>query len=337
MKLRILIIFFIMINIALAQDFHLSQFYTSPVVFNPAETGMMSGGDYRATSSYRDQWRTIGNPYLVQQGNFDMKLYRDKNYNNLFAGGITYLGEKAGAGRMGYWYLGGTLSSSIKVNEKGRLAMGLKGGYGIRTVNVNSFTWDNQWDGTQFNGGILSGEGAFIPNVPFRDFGAGFYYTQKLSEYFNYNAGFALDHLLIPQITYLGKNDRLKMKFTGTAGAEIKVRGSNKTLLPKILMMKQGPNYEFTPGILVKYGLGMESHYTGIYRQSAIYFGGFYRTRDALIVSLQYDHKHYFSFGISYDVNLSKLTPSTYALGGFEVTLQHTGFFMRNKLAVSHE
>lgn len=337
MKLRYLIFLIIIAVSVKAQDFHLSQFYTSPVVLNPAETGMMAGGDYRVTSSYRDQWRSIGNPYVVQQGSADMKIYRDKNYNNLLAGGITYLGERAGAGKMGYWYLGGTLSTSIKVSEHGRASFGLKGGYGIRSVNTGAFTWDNQWDGSQYNASLGSGEAGFTPVVPFKDFGAGVSLTEKFSDNFNFNAGLALDHFLMPQITYIGSNDRLKMKITGTASAEIRVRGTNKSILPKLLVSKHGPNYEFTPGAMLKYGLGMESHYTGVYKQSAIYVGAFYRTRDALLISMLYDHKHYFSFGLSYDINLSRLTPSTYALGGFEVTLQHTGLFGRNKQAVSHE
>jgi len=312
-----------------SQDFHLSQFYIAPVVFNPAETGRMEE-DYRASTGYRDQWRTISNPFTAEQASVDVKILKKNDEQSYLSGGVTCLSERAGAGKMGYWYVGGTVSTNLQVNKTGLLAFGLKGGYGIRSVNMGAFSWDNQWDGTAYNSSLPSGEAGLISIVPMQDYGAGLSYSQRPSNYFSFNAGLSFDHFLRQQISYIpGTPDRLKMKLAGIINAEIKVRGTNKSILPKLLMLKQGPNYEFTPGVLYRYGLGLDSKYTGINRQSAIYFGGFYRTRDAIILTMLYDHKHYFSFGLSYDINLSRLTPTTYAMGGFEITLMHSGILFR--------
>lgn len=325
-------------SISYAQDFHLSQFYNAPLLINAAQTAAIET-DYRVNTSYRDQWRSIGNPFNVQQASLDLKILRHKNEYPLLGAGIYYLGEKAGIGRMGYWFMGGSVSTSVKLSNKSHLFFGLKGGYGIRSVNMGAFSWDNQWNGNIYDASLPSGEMGLIPKIPMKDFGAGILYKTTSSEYVHFESGLAIDHFLKPNISYINTTtDKLKMRITGTFSADIKVRGTNKSILPKALLVKQGPHYEFTPGILYRYSLGLESHYTGIYKQSAIYFGGFYRTRDAIILTMMYDQKHYFSFGLSYDINLSRLTPSTYSMGGFEITLLHTGFIYSHKHpAVSRE
>ena len=45
-------------TIALAQDRHFSQFYSSPLTLNPALTGAFDG-KYRVGTNYRDQWRGL--------------------------------------------------------------------------------------------------------------------------------------------------------------------------------------------------------------------------------------------------------------------------------------
>ncbi len=47
-----------------AQDIHFSEFYNTPLQLNPSYTGFFNG-DYRFTAIYRDQWSTIGVPFLL--------------------------------------------------------------------------------------------------------------------------------------------------------------------------------------------------------------------------------------------------------------------------------
>ena len=47
-----------------AQDFHLSQWFNSPLLTNPANTGFIPDADYRLGANYRNQWSAIMNiPY----------------------------------------------------------------------------------------------------------------------------------------------------------------------------------------------------------------------------------------------------------------------------------
>jgi hypothetical protein len=56
-----------------------------------------------------------------------------------------------------------------------------------------------------------------------------------------------------------------------------------------------------------------------------VHAGAFLRWNDAIIPVLKLDYNP-FSVSISYDVNISKLKPSSYGRGGFELSISYTGF-----------
>ncbi len=47
---------------ATAQDLHFSQYFNSPFLVNPANTGFIPDGEYRLGINYRNQWASLGNP-----------------------------------------------------------------------------------------------------------------------------------------------------------------------------------------------------------------------------------------------------------------------------------
>jgi hypothetical protein len=56
-----------------------------------------------------------------------------------------------------------------------------------------------------------------------------------------------------------------------------------------------------------------------------IHAGGFLRWNDALIPVIKLDYTP-FSIALSYDANISKLKPSSYGRGGFEISVSFIGF-----------
>ena len=61
-----------------------------------------------------------------------------------------------------------------------------------------------------------------------------------------------------------------------------------------------------------------------------IHAGGFLRWNDALVPVIKLDYAP-FSVALSYDVNISKLKPSSYGRGGFEMSVSYIGFLKRNE------
>ena len=60
-----------------------------------------------------------------------------------------------------------------------------------------------------------------------------------------------------------------------------------------------------------------------------IHAGAFLRWNDALIPVVKLDYAP-FSVALSYDVNISKLKPSSYGRGGVELSVSYIGFLKKN-------
>lgn len=79
--------------------------------------------------------------------------------------------------------------------------------------------------------------------------------------------------------------------------------------------MSQGTFKELIFGAAAKYILLDER---GVYR--ALYFGGWYRNKDAGFVSVGMDYDSW-NVGVSYDINISNLTPASNMKGGLEISV----------------
>ncbi|MFM7637164.1 MAG: PorP/SprF family type IX secretion system membrane protein, partial [Crocinitomicaceae bacterium] len=113
----------------------------------------------------------------------------------------------------------------------------------------------------------------------------------------NYFFGGAIHHLNQPDESMILGKSNLPMRFTGHAGAEIKLgrrgRFSNTTsILPNIIYQYQNGFQELNIGTYVKFG--------------NLSFGTWYRNRDAFILSLGLVTDK-FKLGYSYDLTVSKL------------------------------
>src|SRR4051812_21230731 len=66
-------IFIIIINNIAAQDIHLSQFYESPLLRNPALAGIFTG-NIRVQAVIRNQWNWSGAPYKTHSLSAEVKF-----------------------------------------------------------------------------------------------------------------------------------------------------------------------------------------------------------------------------------------------------------------------
>ena len=69
----VIVSLFFLRNSIYAQDIHFSQLLSTPVITNPANTGM-SGEDMRIAINYRNQWAKVGTPYETFSASLDRKL-----------------------------------------------------------------------------------------------------------------------------------------------------------------------------------------------------------------------------------------------------------------------
>jgi type IX secretion system PorP/SprF family membrane protein len=312
------------------QDIHFSQFQTQPMTQNPALVGVKF--DFAANVNYKDQWRQIGSPYKTFGASADSKLNKHAIDRGFFAAGVNFFSDRAGDSKMGTTQGNFALAYHVKVAEHQTFGLGLMGGFAQRSLDYTHLTWGNQYDGTNYDGAITSGENFGASSFAHSDFAAGLVYNYNNKDgHINvtdnhdlkFNAGFSVYHLSRPKYSYLGANHRLYMKFVLHADALISIADTRYAFLPGVMIYYQGKAKELLVGGMFRIKLQQDSKYTGYKNGSAISIGGYLRARDAFTPMVLFEF-HQFAMGVSYDVNISGLNQATNTRGGLELTLRFT-------------
>lgn len=327
MKKNILLILALMLSGELfSQDIHFSQFYDSPLNMSPALAGM-DNSYARANINYRSQWSAFGKPFQTFAGSYDMPFLKGKNKNAFLGGGINLFHDKAGNTGLTKFLVGGNLSSILRVGSSSYFSMGLNGTYNQRSINLANVRWDSQFNGTAYDPSVASGENSGGLNKSFFDIGAGLAYSYSSSasdiasnDDFTLLISGGAFHLNRPD-QGLTSIDKTNMRFSGLMKMHIGIKGSKIAFEPIVAYMKQGGLSEIDFGMLARYKLKSGSEHTTLSSESAITFGACYRLKDALYPIIGYEFGNY-GIGISYDINLSSLTPYSQSKGGFEIVLK---------------
>ena len=320
-----------------AQDIHFSQFYFSPLSINPANTGNFSA-NYRLSTNYKNQWKSIANPYKTSFASFDMPLAKNK-----LGLGISFFSDKAGKSMMGLTVGNFSVSYNLKINETNHFIAGMQYGFGQRSIKTADLKWDSQYNGTSYDPTIASGETQFSQSYTYMDISAGgiWNYTAKMSG-FKSSTGVAVFHINQPSQSFYG-SDKLKYKLVVHNSTQIKLADMPAYILPQLLFLKQGPHSELNVGGLFKYvfspiksvfraknriDIGQNKEDKSESRNSlAIFAGGQLRYKDAFIAMFGFELKKSLLISFSYDLNVSKLRVASNNKGGMELALTYKGYF----------
>ena len=90
-----LAIIFIKNETIIAQDFHYTQFYNSPMNLNPASTGVFKG-DHRFIGSLRQQWSKINQAWKTFGGSYDTKIMPKESTKSFIGWGIQFNYDRDG-------------------------------------------------------------------------------------------------------------------------------------------------------------------------------------------------------------------------------------------------
>jgi len=313
-----------------AQDIHFSQFQTQPMSQNPALVGVRF--DFAVNTVYKDQWRQIGSPYKTFAASADSKLNKQAIEQGYFAAGANFFSDKAGDSQMGTTQANLALAYHLKVAKHQTLGLGIMAGLAQRSIDFSFLTWGNQYDGTNYNPDLASGENVGATSFTHADFASGIVWSYNNKDgHINvtdnhdlkFNAGFAVHHLSRPKYSYLGLNHRYNMRFVLHGDGLISIADTRYAWLPGFMFYYQGKAKELLIGSLFRVKLQQDSKYTGYKNGSAISFGGYLRARDAFTPMILFEF-HQFAIGCSYDINISGLNPATNSRGGLEISLRFT-------------
>jgi type IX secretion system PorP/SprF family membrane protein len=266
---------------------------------------------------YRSQWSSVTDPYVTPSVAFDINnvLQRLIKSGTLSAGGLI-LNDKAGTGSLSNLSIMGSIGYArpVTANRKLNLSVGLQVGYVQRKIDFTKLTWENQFDGEDFNQMLSSGEN-FKDKFSYVDLNAGLYLSYTASSKIDVFGGLAAFHILPPKEQFLnGSDNKLGMRIVGHGGVRIGLT-EQLDLIPQVLYMSQTGASEINIGATVAYKVN----------DDVKIFGGVYdRVGDAIIPVVGIDYKR-IRFGFSYDVNTSSLSNASNGNGGFELSLGYTG------------
>jgi len=304
-----------------AQDIHFSQFFQSPLLRNPSLAGIFTG-DIRVQGVYRDQWNSVTNAYKTASLDGEYKMPIGKS-NDFITAGMQLLYDRAGTIAWTSTYILPALNyhKSLSTEKNRYLSLGFMGGIVQRRIDrskvTTNSTYDNGADGEYFN------DASYL----YADGSVGLSFNSNLGNNpaSNYFLGAAYHHFNRPKASfYRNASIEIFPKWVFSGGIRFGV--SDYSYLT--IQADQSIQGEYTETIAgAMYGLKIGNDHDN--PEYTIHAGGFLRWNDALIPALKLDYNP-FSVTFSYDVNISKLKPSSYGRGGFEISVSYVGFRENN-------
>jgi len=317
----------VLTRFAFGQDPHFSQYNNSPLLLNPANAGL--NNNLRANINYRQQWRSVANPFKTAGFSFDANVTKDKYSKASLGVGIQLINDQSGDAKLNLNQGNINISSVIRLDADSKLSVGLMGGFGTRSINYSALRWESQYQNGSYNASVNSGENLASSSFSYMDAGAGIAWSYgKDQGYITQNNGVKLTfglsafHFGIPKTTFIGSSDdKMNTKFIFHGRGEFGKQNTNLTFIPELVFVQQSSLREIIVGNTFRYLLSEGSHFTGFTKSSAISLGLNYRVKDALIASFGIDYGN-FSVYMGYDITMSKLSAANKSRGGFELALK---------------
>lgn len=300
------------------QDIHFSQYNGSLLNLNPALTGLFDG-DYRFNAIYRSQWQSVPVPYRTFGISADMRYKPEKMKSDCIGIGLQFNNDQAGDAfyTTNQIYLSGSYIHKLKKDSALLISLGFNAGYSGSNFNYSKMTFDNQFDGYDYDAGAATGENFSRYRTGFTDFNAGMAVQYSFSQFTKLIYAFSFNHITNPSVTYQGNTfSKLDSKLGNYLAFELPVTDNNKFILQtELLYSHQGKYNELVPGANIKYMMNTETN-------NGVSLGFYYRAKDAFISRLGYTFRTT-TAGMSYDLNTSKFIAATNRRGAFEIFITH--------------
>lgn len=309
------------------QDVHFSQFYYSPVHWNPAAAGA-TRGDMRAVATYRNQWASVSTPFVTSAASFDAPVQTRNMGDNFLGIGLNFNHDQAGTQGMSNLNINGAVSYSLDLGSRYKkphyISFGLNFGFLQRSFNTPESTWDRQWAGNGFDPTINNGEGTLGGKLARGNVtvGAGALWNYTFDDDKRFYLGAAMFHVNRPNMSLIEDFDNLYHKFTYMAGFELGHPDRMTTFRPNIMAMMMGPNFFMNFGGDVTFDLTDRTAYTNYKNHLAAGFGIYHRLMDAMIFAVNIEYSN-LRLGFAYDLNISGFDVATGGNGGFEILLMY--------------
>lgn len=313
-------LFLTVITVLQAQDIHFSQHFNAPNYTNPSFNGLAPGMS-RFSLNVKNQWLAVRSPFNTYLAGFDNSWKRNKSAPSFFStSGLIYY-DVAGDADFSTLQFSPSIAYTFVLNSSfnSLFSVGLQPGIAQRSLDISKLRFDSQFNGYQFDPTLPTNEFVDHQTFFFADINAGIHYINFFDRNTYAAAGFSVSHLNRPLVS-LKNSDEIRMDIKYLFHGEARFYYKNNIVLPTIYYAQQGPHSELLIGgrvILNRVRASiMENNL--MFRKNFL-LGLYYRGKDALIVYSGLEFQNY-NIGISYDINLSRLTPASQGRGGIELS-----------------
>ena len=293
---------FIILTDSFGQDPTFSQFYANALYLSPSFAGATN--EYRLAVNYRDQWPAVPGVFNTYSISFDKAM---PNFNSGIGVLATY--DVAGSGNLSTTNIGLLYSYDFNINKEWHIRPGVEFKFYYLGLDIGKLVFNSQITG--------SGTSPSVTPPPFDNVADIDFATSALVYNSRTWAGFTLDHLLTPKMSFYGNDATLPVKFNFYGGTQIlkqtRLRQKTQEILSvAINFQKQGKFYQSDLGLY--------------FYKDPIIFGIWYRgiplvtsqAGDAIIglIGIKTKQLH---IGYSYDFTISSLIGATG--GAHEISL----------------
>lgn len=334
-KPLLLLITILAVFSAKAQDVHFSQFSMSPMLLNPALSGM-SSGDIRVYGNFRSQWNTVAGAgaYRTFAGGADAALGKMTKYSSFAGLGISFFSDQAGTAGFQTNRLDLTFAYHFVLNRRHNtsLSLGIQGAFNHRGFDPSKSTYDSSYDPATGTVGTGIQEKYTRTKVYFGDVGVGAFFSTTIKDRTDVYFGTSFNHLNQPSVSFFasGSNtnqpaDKLYMKFTAHGGVTAQIK-DKLWIVPNFFIMIQGPARQYNIGSMIRMQLGnkvLSKTFFALGLQARIAHSLELPMGDAMIVNARLDYRA-FTLGLSYDINVSKLRTVSSTFGAPEISMMYT-------------
>ncbi len=329
---KIILAFIVCQNIltALSQDVGFSQFYNQPLLRNPALAGIFTG-DMRFTASYRNQWQSVTVPYRTFGISSEVKLpvYFINDANLTL--GLQLERDIAGTSEFSTTQMLPAANLSVPfIKENSFLSFALMGGLVQQRFDPTKLVLNDQFiEGSNGSFTILPSSRQVFnkTDLHYLDMSFGLSANGTIGTDIDYFVGVGVFHFLKPRVAFFERQEvALNKKIAANLGTYIPLNGDDDLVLYGDFF-KQAKVKTFQAGMMYSHDLFVDDN-ENVYK--GITAGILYRLDDAIIPVIEM-HLSKFTVGLSYDVNVSKLSMASQYRGGLEVTLSYKDLFNYNK------
>lgn len=305
-----------------AQDLHFSQYFNSPLLVNPANTGFAPDVDYRVGINYRKQWASItNNPYRTMGLWGDVQLFNNRFDNGWVGLGGALLRDVAGSGGLTSTKGYGSVAYHQLLGLNSLISAGFNVGFTNKKVDFNKLTFDSQWTGEIFDINVPSNEPILYNSVTYLDVQLGLNYAYFPSDNAYFNAGFSVMHINRPKESFYEKSvvdPRVDPRFTVFLNGSYKIN-DQWIVNPNVYVSKMGTAWETVAGLNAHYNLSGDGN-------SLLIAGIYMRLKDAFIPMFGYQWNN-IAATVSYDATSSALGTYNQTRGAYELSIVKSGFF----------